>query len=280
MSEKIRIAVLMAVHNRWELTQELLSKISVKNSSFNLCIHIVDDGSVDGTQEKLIGQSSVNYTRTDGSLFWARSMKIAQDSVCDPIDYLMWLNNDVLPDDAFLNRILASIKLFPDSILVGQTSDPVTNLISYGGLKRIGRHPHRLQLVNSQEKYDAADTFCGNIVLIPNRVNISLGGIDGEYDHGFADYDFGYRARKMGFDIRVIPGFLGKCSSNPPLPISWNPLKTLRIMTSQKYLPIHSQFRFCKRHGGPEWPIYFLAPYLRALFNLKRFKSSRITPGF
>jgi len=280
MSKNIRVAVLMAVHNRWELTQALLSKIIAENSSLKLCIHIVDDGSVDGTQEKLLGESSINYIRTDGSLFWASSMKIAQDSVSEPVDYLLWLNNDVSPADDFLNRILDSVKLFPDSILVGQTSDPITNLITYGGIKRIGRHPHRLQLIDSQEKYDTVDTFCGNIVLIPNKVNISLGGIDGEYEHGFADYDFGYRARKMGFDIRVIPGFLGTCSLNPALPISWNPLKNLRIMTSQKYLPIRSQILFCKRHGGPEWPIYFLTPYIRTLLKLKRLKSSRITAGF
>jgi len=280
LSEKFRIAILIAVHNRWELTQGLLSKISVKDSSFNKCIHIVDDGSIDDTQEKLLCDSSVHYIRADGSHFWARSMKIAQDSVSEPIDYLLWLNNDVSLVDDFFHRILDSVKLFPDSILVGQTSDPLTNQVTYGGIKRIGRHPHRLQVLNSQEKHELADTFCGNIVLIPNRVNVTLGGIDGEYEHGLADYDLGYRAIKAGFEIRTIPGFLGTCPTNPPLPITLNPLRTLRILTSKKYLPIRSQIRFCKRHGGAEWPIYFLAPYIRTIFNLRRFKSNQIRPGF
>jgi GT2 family glycosyltransferase len=168
----------------------------------------------------------------------------------------------------------------PESILVGQTSDPRSNQITYGGLKRIGRHPHRLQIINAQEKYELADTFCGNIVLIPSKINLSLSGIDGNYQHGYADYDFGYRAKKMGFNMQIIPGFLGTCLVNPPLLSSWNFLKYLKILTSKKYLPIRSQIRFCKRHGGPEWPIYVIAPYLRAILKIKPFRSNRTNAGF
>jgi hypothetical protein len=158
--------------------------------------------------------------------------------------------------------------------------DSLSNQITYGGLKRIGRHPHRLQTINAQEKYELADTFCGNIVLIPGRINLSLSGIDGEYEHGYADYDFGYRAKKMGFDIQIIPGFLGTCSANPPLLGSWNFFNALKTLTSRKYLPIRSQIRFCKRHGGVEWPIYVIAPYLRAILKRKPYKSNRINAGF
>jgi GT2 family glycosyltransferase len=280
LSEKFRIAVLMAVHNRWELTQEILSKISVKDSPFNLCIHIVDDGSSDVTQEKLRCDPSLNYIRVEGDLYWARSMKKAQDSVTEPVDYFLWLNNDVSLTDDFFHRILASIKLFPKSILVGQTSDPVSNLITYGGLNRIGRHPHRLKTITTHEKYESADTFCGNIVLIPSTINESLGGIDGKYEHGFADYDFGYRANKMGFDVRVIPGILGTCALNPPQLSGMSRLKSLKILRSRKYLPIRSQILFCKRHSGVTWPVYVISPYLRVFLKLKRFRSNRINAGF
>jgi hypothetical protein len=51
-------------------------------------------------------------------------------------------------------------------------------------------------------------------------------------------------------------------------------------LASKKYLPIRSQIRFCKRHGGVEWPIYVIAPYVRAILKLKPFKSNRINAGF
>lgn len=280
MALVIRIAVLMAVHNRWEMTKDVLSKLQKTQSGAEICIHIFDDGSSDITGLELTKYERVSYQRGNGDLFWAKSMKYAQDSVTEPIDYFLWLNNDVSLADDFLQRIMAAIKLFPESILVGQTSDPRSNQITYGGLKRIGRHPHRLRIINAQEKYELADTFCGNIVLIPRRINLSLGGIDGDYEHGYADYDFGYRAKRIGFNIQIIPGFLGTCSINPPILSSGNFLNSLKILISKKYLPIRSQIRFCKRHGGPEWVIYVLAPYLRAILKLKPFKSTHIYEGF
>ncbi len=280
MTPVVRIAVLIAVHNRWEMTQDILRKLQKTPSGVEVCIHIFDDGSSDSTSPELQKYERISYQRGNGDLFWAKSMKYAQDSVSESIDYFLWLNNDVSLADDFFHRILGSIKLLPDSILVGQTSDSLSNQITYGGLKRIGRHPHRLQTINAQEKYELADTFCGNIVLIPGRINLSLSGIDGEYEHGYADYDFGYRAKKMGFDIQIIPGFLGTCSANPPLLSSWNFFNALKTLTSRKYLPIRSQIRFCKRHGGVEWPIYVIAPYLRAILKRKPYKSNRINAGF
>jgi GT2 family glycosyltransferase len=262
------------------MTQDILRKLQKTPSGVEVCIHIFDDGSSDSTSPELQKYERISYQRGNGDLFWAKSMKYAQDSVSESIDYFLWLNNDVSLADDFFHRILGSIKLLPDSILVGQTSDSLSNQITYGGLKRIGRHPHRLQTINAQEKYELADTFCGNIVLIPGRINLSLSGIDGEYEHGYADYDFGYRAKKMGFDIQIIPGFLGTCSANPPLLSSWNFFNALKTLTSRKYLPIRSQIRFCKRHGGVEWPIYVIAPYLRAILKRKPYKSNRINAGF
>ncbi len=280
MSRSVRLAVLMAVFNRWDLTRAALSTVSADPRGVELCIHVFDDGSTDCTKAELLKNSKVTYLEGAGDNFWAQSMKKAENSVTESVEYFLWLNNDVLLVDNFFEQILTSIRLFPESILVGQTSDPITRQISYGGLKRIGRHPHRLQLINTQEEHEVADTFCGNIVLVPSAVNSSLGGIDGSFEHGYADYDFGYRAKRMGYDVRVMPGFLGTCTANPPLASTHNSLSNLRILMSKKYLPIRSQIRFCKRHGGLEWPIYVLAPYLRAILKRKSFKSSQITAGF
>jgi hypothetical protein len=232
------------------------------------------------TKSELLSKWVVTYGEGAGEHFWARSMKSAQDSVSEPIDYFLWLNNDVSLAEDFFNRVLVAINLFPDSVLIGQTSDVTSKHLTYGGLRRIGRHPFRVQLINAQEKYEEADTFCGNIVLIPRDINDRLGGIDGCYEHGYADYDFGYRAKKLGYDLRIIPGFLGTCSTNPPLLSSGNIFGGLKTLLSKKYLPIRSQIRFCKRHGGIEWPLYVLIPYLRAISNRKPFKSSQTTAAF
>ena len=280
MEKAIRISVLMAVHNRWEMTHEILDNLQISSSEIDLCLHIVDDGSSDATSKSLSQYPKVRYQRGDGNLFWAKAMKLAQDSVVDPVDYYLWLNNDVKLSADFFARILESVKNHPNTILVGQTSDSISGLISYGGYKRIGRHPHRFKNVQAESDYEEADTFCGNIVLIPTSINRDLGGIDGEFEHGYADHDFGYRAKKMGYQIKVIPGFLGSCSRNPNALKNQNRLQAFKLILSKKYLPWRSQIRFCKRHGGPEWILYVVSPYLRTLFGLRQYKVSEIDSGF
>jgi GT2 family glycosyltransferase len=269
MATPIRIAVLIAVHNRWEMTRKLLSSLDSVPPAFQICIHLVDDGSSDSTPNELEKLQNITHLRRPGDLFWANSMKVAQDSVSDPVDYFLWLNNDVDLKHDFFFRLLEAIGEYPSVILVGQTSDQTSERTTYGGMMRIGRHPHRLRMLEAQEHYESADTFCGNIVLIPKMINSALKGIDGEFQHGFADYDFGYRATNMGYEIRVIPGFLGQCSANQNPFTSKNRRDSIQILLGRKYLPIRSQWRFCKRHGGLLWMLYFLAPYLRALFGFK-----------
>jgi GT2 family glycosyltransferase len=272
MSTLVRIAVLIAVHNRWEMTSKLLSTLKTVPTTIQLCVHLVDDGSSDRTPLELAKLDDITCLRGEGDLFWARSMKFAQDSVTDPVDYFLWLNNDVDLSHDFFSRLLESIREFPSVILVGQASDLASQRTTYGGLKRIGRHPHRLQMIQAQARHESADTFCGNIVLIPNAINHALRGIDGEFQHGFADYDFGYRATNMGYQIRIIPGFLGKCSPNRNPFESLTRGESIKLLMGKKYLPVRSQIRFCKRHGGLFWPLYFFAPYLRVVFGTKPFR--------
>ena len=280
MEKVVRIAVLMAVYNRWEMTREILEQLRVPPSGIDLCIHIVDDGSSDATSMSLTQYPRVTSLRSNGNLFWAKAMKVAQDSVVDQVDYYLWLNNDVKLSSDFFSQILKSVSDHPNTILVGQTADPVSRLISYGGYKRIGRHPHRFRNVQAESTYEEADTFCGNIVLIPYSINVELEGIDGEFEHGYADHDFGYRAKRMGHAIIVIPGYLGSCSRNPNILRTQSRLQALRLILSKKYLPIRSQIRFSKRHGGPEWIIYAIFPYLRTLFGIKQFRAKDIDSGF
>jgi GT2 family glycosyltransferase len=280
LEKAVRIAVLMAVHNRWEMTKNVLDRLHFPPVDIDLSIYIVDDGSTDSTSFDVLQYPLVAYQRSDGNLFWAKAMKLAQDSVVDKVDYYLWLNNDVRLSDDFFVRILESIKSHPKTILVGQTSDPTSQLISYGGYKRIGRHPHRFKNVQAEKDYKEADTFCGNIVLIPFSINFALGGIDGEFEHGYADHDFGYRAVKMGYPIRIIPGFLGSCSRNPNILKTQNRLHALQLILSKKYLPIRSQIRFCKRHGGPEWILYVITPYVRTILGINQYRSREIDSGF
>jgi GT2 family glycosyltransferase len=268
---KSRVAILIAVHNRWAYTQEIIYRLTKENDFFEICIHIVDDGSTDETQDNLESFPGVTLIRSNGNSYWAKSMKMAQDSVSESVDYFLWLNNDVLLVDEFYKVLYQAVQDNPRCILVGQTSDSANVATTYGGLRRNGRHPLRFKEVEALSTYEPADTFHGNIVLIPSEINLSLKGIDGVFQHGFADHDFGLRATKSSFAITVIPGVLGKCDRNPNPLLGKSRRESLQIILSVKFLPLKSQIRFCFRHGGPEWPIYAFSPYLKIIL-LNRLK--------
>ena len=276
-SKKLRIAVIIAVHNRWEMTHRVLSQLDTMRDVFDVCIHIFDDGSTDETKFSLNLRKDIEYLRGDGSFFWAKSMKKAENSITEPVDYILWLNNDVsLRPDASKILLKATVT-HPQAILVGQFCDSASGEWTYGGLHRLGRHPHRVSKVESSKEYTFVDTFAGNLVLVPESINKELNGIDGEFQHAYADYDFGFRAKKRGYQIVAIPGFIGKCDRNPNPMLKSSRLTSFRILKSRKYLPWKSQMRFCRRHGGIEWPIYFIAPYLRTLIGVNKVNAGRIT---
>ena len=264
---KLRVAVLISVHNRWTYTQEILSRLTKENDFFDVFIHIVDDGSTDETQANLEIYPGVILTRSDGNSYWARSMKMAQDSISESVDYLLWLNNDVLLVEDFFRALYLAVQDNPRCILVGQTSDSIASETTYGGLKLRGRHPLQFEKVKALNSYELADTFHGNIVLIPSEFNTNLKGIDGIFQHGYADLDFGLRATKSGYAIRVIPGFLGKCERNPNPFLGKSRRESFKIILSVKFIPIKSQIIYCYRHGGLEWPFYVISPYLKILLR-------------
>ncbi len=49
----------------------------------------------------------------------------------------------------------------------------------------------------------------GNLVMIPQEIYNAIGNIDSVYEHGWGDYDYGYRAQIKGFDVFLSPKYVG-----------------------------------------------------------------------
>jgi GT2 family glycosyltransferase len=267
----INVAVLIACHNRRELTvKAILNLEKYKPADWQLRYYIFDDGSTDGTGVKLQENfSNMTYILGDGNNFWAKSMNSAMiAAMTDSINEAYLLMND----DVILNNKEALMELNnnflagrENSIIVGQVYDSISGEISYGGLKRIGRHPFKTRLLIANQNVMYADTFHGNFVLIPRKIALSIGPIDGSYAHAYADFDYGYRAREQGFQIEVSPGYVGYCDFNNTLDIQ-NSFLYLKRLLSKKGRPIKSHLKFSKRFGGVEWPIYFVWGYVNSIF--------------
>lgn len=210
-----RVAIIMTCHNRRDTTVGCLEALQAQEGhGLTLELFVTDDGSTDGTFEAIAevwpGTTIVQGT---GTLYWAAGMALAERAALrtEP-DFLLWLNDDTLLDNDALQRLLATSQRHPGAIVVGATVDPGTRECTYGGRIRPGAHPQKLLRLPIAETDQRADTFNGNVVLIPSAAREHLGPIDGLFPHAYADDDYGLRATARGIAIIQAPGSVGQCA--------------------------------------------------------------------
>ena len=145
--------------------------------------------------------------------------------------------------------------------------DPHTGATTYTGYVRPGRHPMRATPVEPLHVWQRVDLLNGNLVLVPSSARHRIGPIDGGFAHAYADFDYCARARAAGVPVILAPGTFGTCPRNPPRRRPESRAEAVRELHHPKARPPASQVRYLSRHGGPEWPLYFFAPYVRLLLT-------------
>lgn len=254
------------------------STFNFQLSTFSIEVFLVDDGCTDGTAEAVL-QIFPNATIhcSDGSLFWCRGMKKAWELAAktDP-DYYLWLNDDTHLLPGSLAQLVACASLPDDrqhlQIAVANCRDPDLGIHTYGGYKRLGSHPLILELLPlnpSEEVF--ADTFNGNVVLVPRAVYKAVGGMS-SFAHGLGDLDYGYRVKRAGGKIVLPPGFLAECKRGV-VTTYWvkgpGRKKRWKMLNDRKAgLPWWDWLRFCRAHGGILWPLAWVRPYIRVALDL------------
>lgn len=275
----MRIAVLMACHNRRGKTLACLGSLHAQALPAGVTLEtwLVDDASTDGTAQAVVdAYPDVRLLRGDGSLYWCGGMRLAwpQAARTEPDSYL-WLNDDVVLEPDAVQRLVntgasvAAVRGVP-VVVVGACRDPDTGAISYGGMRRPGRHPARLQRMEPGIDPLPCDTFEGNVVLVSADAFRLVGGMRA-FSHAIADTDYGYRAWKAGCAVYMAPGVCASCAANRGGPV-WRqadlPLRTRwRAILGPKGLPPSDWFRFLRAHAGWRWPFYWAAPYVRVLLG-------------
>jgi GT2 family glycosyltransferase len=281
-----RVVALVTAHNRRETTLKAIDSLlqATASNRVDLSVVLVDDGSSDGTGQAVSDtfEKRVSVIRGDGSYYWARGMKVAEDAALEgAADFLLWLNDDVELFAGAVDQLLAvedSDLCMGRGIVVGSMRS-LSGETTYGGLHRLGRHPLRYSLVTPGDEPRLVDAANGNAVLIPVSVLGAIGGIDGGFAHALADIDFTRRARLSEVPVVIAAGYVGICERNPP-PVWTRPdvsaSQRWGALLGPKGLPPRSLARFLSRHGGPFWPIYFASPYLAQFLRSISFPGRRI----
>jgi GT2 family glycosyltransferase len=250
-------------------------------------VYLVDDGSTDGTTAAVTeSYPQVKILQGDGSLFWnGGTRKAFAEAINHDYDYYLWLNNDTFLYPNALSNLLETYRSLLKrgerrAIIAGSTCDPKTKTLTYGGVVRRSRwRPLKFDLVEPGEQVKHCDTMNGNCVLIPREVVQVVGNLELAFTHYAGDWDYGLRAGKQGCTVWIAPGYVGTCSQNyqpgseADLPVNLG--DGLKKIGQPKGLPVREQVLhpigewkvFAQRHGGLLWPIYWLIPYRRLLWN-------------
>lgn len=300
-TEPVSVAAIMTCHNRKANTLGCLKYLHEQrhNSAVLLDIVVVDAGSTDGTKEAIKElYPDVQCIEKDDSIFWCGGMRLAfEHAMQTGYDHYLWVNDDTELVPCALSILLQTDREIlaqtgKHGIVVGSVCDPITKQRTYGGvnqaggLKRMG-----FNAVLPDDHPIPCETFNGNCVLIPQQIAQETGNLSREFTHGIGDYDYGLRARKLGYDSWVSPGYVGFCHANQTNDKAFSPevplRKRLRILHSPKGLPPREWITFGRRHAGGVWILSIAALYLRVLLpglwqwknNLRNIRSERRLKG-
>lgn len=269
---RVVVAVIMTSHNRRSLTVESIRCVLEQRIDARVAVrvYLTDDASADGTAEAVAAMDKrISVISGSGFLFWAAGMARSEAvASSDGFDFLLWLNDDTFLFPDALQLLLGVSEQNPDAVVVGAAIAPGTDTAVYGARRRLSKwHPQRFELLPLASEVQEADTFNGNIVLIPRTVHDRVGAIDGAFPHAYADDDYGLRARAAGLAVLQAPGAAGECTPNPQCaPIrGW---AAWRDAQTTKGLPLRAQIRFFRRHGGVLWPVTLFAQQILMLAPL------------
>lgn len=267
MSTAETVAVIMACHNRRDTSVRCLRALAAQQEAgVSISLFVTDDGSTDGTVQAIQALwPGATILAGDGSLYWAAAMALAErQAVRQRPDYVLWLNDDTELRPGAVRTLLEQAHVHPHAIIVGATVSPTDGRVTYGGRRRIDDHPQRFRSLGLSESAQRADTFNGNVVLIPSDVRSRVGPIDDRFPHAYADDDYGLRAQRLGVPIWQAPGAVAACEANlkgPELSGGW--LHRWKELQSPTGLPWRAQVRYLRRHGDWRWPLWLAAGQLR-----------------
>lgn len=238
----MKIAVLMTCFNRVETTLDCLRHLVAAKlpDGVSFDVWLNDDASPDGTGAKVKAAfPRVNVITGSGHDFWCGGMRRAWDaaSTARGYDGYLWLNDDTMLDSDALESLTERM----DGIVVGATQDATRSITTYSGR---GADGSRLE---PNGEFQPCRAINGNAVFVPAKVFEALGNFPAYLTHGIGDYDYGFRANKVGIPVVLAKKHVGVCEAKKTYAAWRDPKVPLCKRLKNLYSPL----------GGPEPPVFF-----------------------
>ena len=203
------VYVLVPCHNNKEDVLEVLACLG-RQSYKDMRIVLVDDGSTDGTDASVAAAfPDAVVLKGDGTLWWTGANELGLQYILPkalPGDFVLLLNNDVIVDDSYVERLVQSSTENGRAIAGSALIDIRDPSCVEGGIRvdeclnlHVNRDRHRIE----REPWDTnVDVLSGRGTLVPVEVFQDIGGFNRKrLPHYGADYEFAVRARRAGYKL-------------------------------------------------------------------------------
>lgn len=201
-----RVYILAPTHNRVEVASRFAACLASQTYR-NFHLILIDDGSTDGTAERLASiLGDITILRGDGNLWWAGSLQKGRawvlKSGARPEDLVLMINDDTLFDRDFIGNAVAAMRGLRRTLLLAQQFSLQT-----GRLVECGVHVdwERFTFVATDrpEEINCMSTR-GLFMRVADLRHI--GGFHPRLlPHYGSDYEYTMRAYRMGYALATDP---------------------------------------------------------------------------
>lgn len=200
----ISCSIIIPVWNRRDLTEQCVVRLAAVTGGCEYEVVIIDNGSTDTTPEFLGALSGdVRIIRNEENLGFAAACN--QGARVAKGQYLVFLNNDTVPLDGWLQALIHEVESSGKTAVVGSKLLYEDGTVQHGGVAfswLYGTAYHlylRVQadapMVNRRREFQAVTAAC---MLVRREAFESVGGFDEGFRNGFEDVDLCLKIRDRG----------------------------------------------------------------------------------
>jgi GT2 family glycosyltransferase len=213
-SRQPRVSIIILNWNSYQVTLDCL--LSLRKIDYpNFEVLLVDNGSVDGSPEKLIANApEVKLIRNATNLGFAGGCNVGmRDALHRGTDYVLLLNNDTIVAPDFLSQL---VRVAESDVKIGAVSPKILffdhpDRLNYaGGEQRPWRLSPKVfglrQLDDgSYDRIREVSLLTGCAFLIKAEVVRKIGVMEEIYFHFYEDIEWSLRVLKAGYKTLYVP---------------------------------------------------------------------------
>jgi GT2 family glycosyltransferase/cytochrome c-type biogenesis protein CcmH/NrfG len=208
---RFKASIIIPVFNKLDLTRQCLTTLASLTTMPEYEVIVVDNASTDGTAEFLAELGGdVQVIRNPENYGFAVACN--QGASAARGEFLLFLNNDTIPTEGWLNALVDEVERYADVGVVGSKLLYEDGTIQHAGVafSRIVFTPYHIYrkfpsdspMVNRRREFQCVTAAC---MLVRREVFAQVGQFDEGFKNGFEDVDLCLKIREQGWHIVYRP---------------------------------------------------------------------------